>query len=64
MMIGATTVENLDILNKIVQSEGEEEIAEMKIQRASDLGNKEKQLKIIMMKWVIYVSWSLAKLVR
>ena len=43
MTIGATIMENLDTLNKTVQNEGEKAIVEMKIQRVTELGNKEKQ---------------------
>ena len=50
MTIGATTMENLDKLNKTVQNKGEETIIEMKIQKVSNPGNKEKQLTMIMKK--------------
>lgn len=64
MTIGATIMENLDTLNKTVQNEGEKAIVEMKIQRVTELGNKEKQVTMIMKKWLTYVSLRLPKLVR
>lgn len=56
MTIGAKTMDNLDTLNKIFQNKGEQTIVEMKIQKVSELGIKEKQLTMIMKKWITYVS--------
>ena len=55
-MINATTAENQYISRKHVQNEEEEPIDEMKIQKVSEHGNKEKQLMRTTMKWKTRVS--------
>lgn len=50
MKIVVTTAQNQVISNRIVQNVGEETIEEMKIQKVSEHGNKEKQQMMIMMK--------------
>lgn len=47
-------------IKQTVQNEEEETIEEIKIQRISEHGNKEKPTTM-MMKWKIYVSWHWVK---
>ena len=55
-MIDGTTAENQYISRKLVQNEEEKPIDEMKIQKVSKHGNKEKKPMMTMMKWKTRVS--------